>query len=192
MDRLLPNGESPDHTMLGWKCKFTKEEDDKLKNLVENYPKLSWKDISVMMGSRTPRQCRERFKNYLANSLRHDKWTPSEDAVILEKYYAYGNKWNIIAKYLPGRTGNSIRNRCQFLLKKKNQTLNINERKHAATRLTKKPTDANPDPAAMPDKPQESSPEEDEVAHIIKNLFESSLDHIFKDKSDTDLELFEL
>ena len=130
MDRLLPNGESPDHTMLGWKCKFTKEEDDKLKNLVENYPKLSWKDISVMMGSRTPRQCRERWQNALCNKIVKSNWTPEEDQLILQKFNEIGPHWKHMESFFNGRVSYDIRNRCHSLLKRQ-QLINQNNQMHA-------------------------------------------------------------
>ncbi len=38
---------------------------------------------SVMVG-RTPRQCRERFKNHVKEGIRKGPWRPEEDAAILQ------------------------------------------------------------------------------------------------------------
>lgn len=121
MDRLLPSGMPPNMDSFGTKSKFTPEEDQKLKYLVEmSNHKLSWKEISMFMRTRTPRQCRERYQNYLSDNVNHQEWTGAEDQMLLNLYSQHGKKWNVIAKFLPGRTGNAIRNRWQWLLKKQN------------------------------------------------------------------------
>lgn len=118
MDRLLPSGFPPNAGCAGGKSKFTAEEDIRLKQLVESTEgPVSWKEISRMMVTRTPRQCRERYKNYLRDELKHENWTEKEDQLIMQFYNQYGKKWNIIARYLPGRTSNSIRNRWKYLEK---------------------------------------------------------------------------
>lgn len=99
------------------KCKFTQEEDEKLKELVKVHGTSSWKLISSLMGTRNHRQCRERYKNYLDPSLRNEPWTLEEDRILVEKYADYGPKWNKIAKYFINRSDNSIRNRWQLILR---------------------------------------------------------------------------
>ena len=48
------------------RAKFTKEEDEMLKNLVENFGDNNWQVISSKMPGRNSRQCRERWQNYLS------------------------------------------------------------------------------------------------------------------------------
>jgi len=43
-------------------------------------------------------------------------WSRAEDAVIIGSVHAFGHKWGLIAKLLPGRTEHAIRNRYQRLL----------------------------------------------------------------------------
>jgi hypothetical protein len=45
------------------------------------------------------------------------KWTPKEDLIMLQLYKEYGPKWSLIAKYMPGRTDNTIKNRFNSALK---------------------------------------------------------------------------
>lgn len=126
MDRLLPSGESPKANMLGSKNKFTPQEDERLRYFVEKaVPKLTWKEISILMRTRSPRQCRERYQNYLSSKVSHNDFSNDEDQQILRLFNEHGKKWNIIAQYLPGRTGNAVRNRWQWLVKK--QKINVSD-----------------------------------------------------------------
>jgi hypothetical protein len=100
------------------KCKFTQEEDEKLKMLVLTHGTSSWAFIARLMGSRNQRQCRERWKNYVNPALRNDLWTLEEDQLLVDRYAAYGAKWNKIAKFFVNRSDNSIRNRWQLMLRK--------------------------------------------------------------------------
>jgi hypothetical protein len=69
----------------------------------------------------TPRQCRERWKNYLDPRLQHTSWSPDEDARLLEGYYQLGNKWISLASRFEGRSGAAVRNRCLMLIRKKDR-----------------------------------------------------------------------
>ncbi|EAY12894.1 Myb-like DNA-binding domain containing protein [Trichomonas vaginalis G3] len=117
MDRLLPNGRAP-REEGGLRTKFSEREDLKLLKLVSESGKSpNWREISNIMQTRTPRQCRERYQNYLCPRINHHEWTPEEDQILLHQYQIHGPKWNTIAKQLKGRTGNMIRNRWQSLLR---------------------------------------------------------------------------
>ena len=119
MDRLLPDGSAPHYDDKQTRSMFTASEDKKLLKLVEEAGKKpNWRAISIIMKTRTPRQCRERYQNYLNPSLEHENWTPDEDQLIMEKFQELGPKWNLIAKFLHGRTGNATRNRYQSLQRK--------------------------------------------------------------------------
>lgn len=118
MDRLLPNGHAPsDETSI--RSKFTKKEDQKLLKLVHEAGRNpNWREISNIMQTRTPRQCRERYQNYLCPRINHKDFTQEEDELILKQFELHGNKWNAIARMFKGRTGNMIRNRWQTLVRK--------------------------------------------------------------------------
>jgi hypothetical protein len=95
----------------GPRRKFTNQEDVKLRSLVEQLGAKSWEEIAKFMPSRSARQCRDRYKNYLLDSLVASPWTPNEDAIIVERYRELGPKWVEIAKGLNGRSGNHVKNR---------------------------------------------------------------------------------
>ena len=97
------------------KNKFTPEEDKRLLEIVQLHGSKDWVHISQIMGTRNPRQCRERYKNYLNPELRQDPWTPEEDALLEEKFKQYGPRWNKISHFFNARSDNSVRNRWMML-----------------------------------------------------------------------------
>ncbi|EAY07271.1 Myb-like DNA-binding domain containing protein [Trichomonas vaginalis G3] len=122
MDRKLPNGTTPVRKQGEMRSKFTKEEDAKLLQLVNDSGKTpNWRSISIAMETRTPRQCRERYQNYLRPNIEHTLWTAEEDQLLLQQYEIHGNKWNLIAKTMKGRTGNTIRNRFLSLYRRQHR-----------------------------------------------------------------------
>jgi hypothetical protein len=97
--------------------KFTPEEDDQLRVAVEQFGDLNWKIIARHLPNRTPRQCKERWTNYLQPQINTSQWTRSEDARLLEKYNEFGSKWMRIAKFFINRTDAMVKNR--FLVLKR-------------------------------------------------------------------------
>jgi hypothetical protein len=90
---------------------FTPEEDAKLRALVDHLGTKSWEEIARFIPDRSARQCRDRYKNYLLDSLVTDAWTADEDALVVQKYHEIGPKWVEIGRLLSGRSGNNVKNR---------------------------------------------------------------------------------
>ena len=105
--------------------KFTLEEDIKLKYLVSYFGVGNWKIIATAMETKNPRQCRERWRNYLSPNVKVNNWTTNEDFILVNKFAEIGPHWKTIAKFLRGRSPNSIRNRWKLLLKKSEKRENL-------------------------------------------------------------------
>ena len=172
----MPDGKPPNTNLFGIKCKFTKEEDTILKQLVEsNHGSLSWKEISQKLGTRTPRQCRERYKNYLSNQVNRGEWTLQEDEIIMNKFLELGKVWNAIAKFLPGRTGNAVRNRWKYLISKRSQEPSVPNLKQTpppiATIALSKDGIEQAFTQANPMNKSRSSSDDDGIGQVFKNMF---------------------
>ena len=109
---------------------FTQKEDDALIQLVNQYGTENWKKISTMMNDRNPRQCKERWINYLSPSIKNDPFSESEDALLRQKYEEFGPKWVKIAKFFDNRTDISIK--CRWaVLKRRAMKKSTRNRKYS-------------------------------------------------------------
>ena len=90
--------------------KFSKDEDTRLTHLVSQYGANNWHLIAEHMQTRSARQCRERYMNYLAPNVRNGKWTSEEEVLLVQKFEEYGPKWTHIAESFPGRSSVNVKN----------------------------------------------------------------------------------
>ncbi|KAL8252590.1 hypothetical protein R6Q59_036283 [Mikania micrantha] len=70
---------------------------------------------------RSGKSCRLRWVNYLNPGLKRGKMTPQEEHQILGLHTKWGNRWSKIARKLPGRTDNEIKNYWRTHMRKMSQ-----------------------------------------------------------------------
>lgn len=107
---------------------FLPMEDEKIKELVLVYGMKDWKAISMHLNNRSARQVRERWKCYLAPSIKNSPWTGEEDALLEEQVNQKGTKWAKIASSFGQRTDINIKNRwllIQRLHNRENQSNHV-------------------------------------------------------------------
>ncbi|KAK4441116.1 Transcription factor [Sesamum alatum] len=123
---------------------WTEQEDVQLVLYVNLFGDRRWDFIAKVSGlKRTGKSCRLRWVNYLHPGLKRGKMTPHEERLVLELHSKYGNRWSRIARKLPGRTDNEIKNYWRTHMRKMAQ-----ERKKGA---------ASPSPSASSSSSNSSS-----------------------------------
>ncbi|XVF20857.1 hypothetical protein REPUB_Repub12eG0039200 [Reevesia pubescens] len=117
----------------GWrKGPWTPEEDKLLTEYVNFHGEGRWSSVARSAGlNRSGKSSRLRWVNYLRPGLKRGHITPQEEGIIIELHALWGNKWSTIARYLPGRTDNEIKNYWRTHFKKKERSSQKQQKRKA-------------------------------------------------------------
>ena len=101
----------------GREGKWTKDEDDKLRESVQVHGGKDWDAITTLVPGRTKRQCAGRWHDTLRHSIdrtdgRTGRWIEDEDAKLKDAVGTHGGKdWVATTASVPGRTKNQCKRR---------------------------------------------------------------------------------
>ncbi|KAJ4912055.1 Transcription factor WER [Raphanus sativus] len=99
---------------------WTVEEDKILMDYVKSHGKGHWNRIAKKTGlKRCGKSCRLRWMNYLSPNVKRGNFTEQEEDLIIRLHKLLGNRWSLIAKRVPGRTDNQVKNYWNTHLSKK-------------------------------------------------------------------------
>ena len=79
-----------------------------------------------------------RYASHLQPKINHSEWSPIEDAQAYYLHSTMGDRWELIAELIPGRTCDNVQNRCQQIYQRvEKEILELDEKMLATASSTK-------------------------------------------------------
>jgi len=148
---------------------WSAEEDIRIAELVAEHGTKSWSVIAAKLPTRSGKQCRERWHNHLDPEINKGEWTLEEDLAMIKVHETVGNRWAEIAKALPGRTDNQIKNRWNSALRRELRKLNrlANKQKGAVAKAMAAATAAAAAVGGASESSDPTNAAEDDNEHVL-------------------------
>ncbi|PWA96303.1 Homeodomain-like protein [Artemisia annua] len=83
-------------------------EDQKLRQLVQQYGPHNWNAIAEKLQGRSGKSCRLRWFNQLDPKINRSPFTEEEEERLLAYHREFGNRWANIAKLFPDKRDRSV------------------------------------------------------------------------------------
>lgn len=131
--------------------------------------------VCVYIGlQRCGKSCRLRWINYLRPDLKRGTFNAEEEQIIIDVHRILGNKWAQIAKHLPGRTDNEVKNFWNSCIKKKLLSQGLDPSTHnlmpSHKRSSSSSTNRIPKPSKTTSIMTNPTPDQSTTAFSITNI----------------------
>ncbi|XP_012470775.1 transcription factor MYB34 isoform X2 [Gossypium raimondii] len=147
---------------------WTAEEDQKLISYIQKHGEGGWRFLPQKAGlQRCGKSCRLRWANYLRPGIKRGDFTPEEDKTIIKLQAELGNRWAAIARHLPNRTDNEIKNYWNAHLKKRLANMGADQVTVSGAASSSGNSDSNAVTDTECAKPQQSEPTKQRSASAL-------------------------